>query len=62
MFLQLLRKSESALVLLDVSQELPALKRVHGISKWQVKAGKDLFSTWEEAEGKQVRLHLSPCA
>ncbi|BDA47721.1 probable RNA cytosine-C(5)-methyltransferase NSUN2 [Coccomyxa sp. Obi] len=55
---ELLRKSKSALVLLDVSQELPALKRATGLSKWLVKSNGELFSTWEEAEAKQAHAKL----
>ena len=54
--LQLLRKSESSLVLLDVSQELPELKRVPGLSKWLVKSNGAMYSSWEDAEAKQAIL------
>ncbi|KAK9905535.1 hypothetical protein WJX75_001721 [Coccomyxa subellipsoidea] len=56
---ELLRKSESSLVLLDVSQELPELKRVPGLSKWLVKSNGELFPSWEEAEARQAHAKLT---
>ncbi|EIE23789.1 tRNA-methyltransferase, partial [Coccomyxa subellipsoidea C-169] len=67
---ELLRKSESSLVLLDVSQELPQLQRVPGLSKWLItpltcavtcaqahaKLCKSMF-----AEGDLSSLHLERC-
>jgi hypothetical protein len=58
--MQLLRKSESSLVLLDVSQELPELKRVPGLSKWLVKSNGELFPSWEEAEARQASFQCKP--
>lgn len=43
-------------MLLDVSHELPALKRATGLSHWLVKSNGELFATWEEAEAKQASL------
>lgn len=54
LLVQLLRKSESSLVLLDVSQELPQLQRVPGLSKWLVKSNGEMFGSWQDAEAKQA--------
>ena len=54
LLVQLLRKSESSLVLLDVSQELPELQRVPGLSKWLVKSNGEMFGSWQDAEAKQA--------
>ena len=37
--MQLLRRSQSALVLMDMSTELPDLKRTKGLNNWLVKQG-----------------------
>ena len=59
--LQVLRRSEGALQLLDVSAQLPHLQRVPGLHKWLVKgAGSGLLSSWGEAEAAgQVGLLVS---
>ncbi len=48
---QVLRRAEGALQLLDVSAQLPHLKRMSGLSRWQVKGGgQGMLSSWQEAE------------
>ena len=47
--MQLLRRSKSALVLMDVSTELPDLKRTKGLTNWLVKGQSKFYSKWEEA-------------
>ena len=58
---QLLRRSESALVLMDMSAELPNLKRTKGLNNWMVKGQSKLYSTWDDAAEEAVRpcSHLS---
>ena len=57
--MQLLRRAEGALQLLDVSAQLPELRRMAGLSRWVVKgAGAVYLSSWAEAEAEQV---LPPC-
>ena len=49
--MQVLRRSEGALHLLDVSAQLPHLKRVPGLQNWLVKgSGEGFLSSWGEAE------------
>ncbi len=47
--MQLLRRSKSALVLMDVSTELPDLKRTKGLTNWLVKGQSKFYSNWGEA-------------
>ena len=56
---QLLRRSQSALVLMDMSAELPDLKRTKGLNKWLVKGQNRFYSTWEEATEEAVRCLTS---
>ena len=46
---QLLRRSNSALVLMDMSAELPNLKRTKGLTNWLVKGQSKFYSDWEDA-------------
>ena len=52
---QLLRRSKSALVLMDVSTELPDLRRTKGLTNWLVKGQSKFYSKWEEAIEEAVR-------
>ena len=69
---QILRKSRGALRLVDVSQEIPGLKRNPGITRWQVmdrdmqwyetcpenKAHKLPLSLWPPTESEIAEFHL----
>ena len=58
--MQLLRRSQSALVLMDMSAELPHLRRTKGLNKWLVKGQNKFYSTWEEAADEAVCSLSSP--
>ena len=58
--MQLLRRSQSALVLMDMSTELPELKRTKGLNSWLVKGQNKFYSNWEEAAEEAVRPCSSP--
>lgn len=47
---ELLVRCGGALELLDVSQQLPELKRLPGKRKWRVRDKFKFYDTWEEAE------------
>ena len=50
---QVLRRTKGAFRLLDVSAELPELKRVPGLQRWRVRDKSDTwFDSWEQ--GKEV--------
>ena len=53
-YVQLLRRSNSALVLMDMSAELPDLKRTKGLTNWLVKGQNKFYSDWEEAQEEAV--------
>ena len=55
MGMQLLRRSKSALVLMDVSTELPDLRRTKGLTNWLVKGQSRFYSKWEDAIEEAVR-------
>ena len=55
MLMQLLRRSQSSLVLMDMSAELPDLKRTKGLNNWLVRGQNKFYSTWEEATEEAVR-------
>ena len=55
--MQLLRRSQSALVLMDMSAELPDLKRTKGLNNWLVRGQNKFYSTWEEATDEAVRTY-----
>lgn len=57
LLVQLLRRSQSALVLMDMSAELPDLKRTKGLNTWLVKGQNKFYSTWENATDEAVRTH-----
>ena len=64
--MQLLRRSQSSLVLMDMSAELPDLKRTKGLNNWLVRGQNKFYSTWEEATDEAVRSwplshHLKSC-
>lgn len=58
---ELLVRCGGALELLDVSQQLPELKRLPGKRKWRVRDKFKFYDTWEEAEkvGFQLIAPLS---
>lgn len=47
---ELLVRCKGALQLLDVSEQLPELKRCAGKRKWLVRDKHQWYSSWEEAE------------
>lgn len=55
---ELLVRCGGALELLDVSQQLPELKRLPGKRKWRVRDKFKFYDTWEEAE--KVGFKLDP--
>ena len=65
LYVQLLRRSNSALVLMDMSAELPNLKRTKGLTNWLVKGQNKFYSDWEdayeEAVGPSSYVSVSRC-
>ena len=53
-YLQVLRRSQGALQLLDVAAQLPSLRRMPGRSHWVVGQGSAHLSSWAQAEAQQV--------
>lgn len=47
---ELLLRCGGSLELLDVSDQLPKLKRMPGLTQWKVKDRHQFYDTWEEAE------------
>ena len=60
--MQLLRRSKSALVLMDVSTELPDLKRTKGLTNWLVRGQSRFYAKWEEAIDEAVRPFSTACS
>lgn len=56
---ELLVRCKGALQLLDVSDQLPELKRCAGKRKWLVRDKHQWYSSWEEAAKVRLRLQLS---
>jgi hypothetical protein len=59
---ELLVRCKGALQLLDVSDQLPQLKRCAGKRKWLVRDKHQWYSSWEEAEkvgGVQLSADLN---
>ncbi|KAK9821102.1 hypothetical protein WJX81_004428 [Elliptochloris bilobata] len=54
---EVLREAEGALELVDVSDSLPALRRVPGLRTWGVQAKEGFFASWDAAQaGGATRL------
>ena len=52
----MLRRTKGSFELLDVSEALPALRRVPGKPRWRVMDAKGRwFESWEAAEEQKVR-------
>lgn len=59
---ELLVRCQGALQLLDVSEQLPALKRCPGKRRWLVRDKHQWYSTWQEAEKvSSSRCAACPC-
>ena len=54
--LQVLRASQGAMQLLDMSSHLPSLKRLPGMKKWYGRDKLRYYASW--AEAMQVSLHI----
>jgi 16S rRNA C967 or C1407 C5-methylase (RsmB/RsmF family) len=52
---EVLRRTRGAMALVDVSSQLPHLKRMPGLSAWKVKDKNRFYSSWEEAEVRRRR-------
>ncbi len=57
--LQVLRRTKGAFQLVDVSGDLPELRRLPGLQRWRVRDRNTFFDTWEQ--GKEVRMGALLC-
>lgn len=57
---EVLRRTHGSMVLLDVSSELPELKRQPGLRRWKVKDGSKWCDTWEDSETGKLGATLFP--
>lgn len=58
---EVLRRTNGSMVLLDVSSELPELKRQPGLCRWKVKDGEKWCDRWEDCEsGGKIGATLFP--
>lgn len=56
---EIIRRTNGAMEVVDVSSLLPELRRLPGLKKWKVQDTKGWYTTWEEAKGTCVKLTQS---